>query len=110
MTEIPDNDDSYWLFADSIVEGAEYGFVEWNLKYKTRNNKEVPIIVLAGKVHDRTDPEKVLEGELLLSKWNIRNLKQLKQQLGKDIEQWTDNLRFTAKADGSKIILTKVEG
>jgi len=102
MVEIPDNKvGSYWLFSDNII--GEYKFLGFNLKYKTTTGKEIPALILYGKIKGK-EVNSTLSGEIVTSLWNISNLKELKQKLGNDTDLWSvDTLYFRPTKDGNKI-------
>ena len=99
MPEIPKNESTYWLFADSLKpEGCIMQFCEFNPEYTTNKGKKIPVFVLLGEDKERT-------GEFLLSTWNIENLEDLKATLGSNSDTWgTPFFTATSKPNG-KIVL-----
>lgn len=74
--ELPDINNDYWLFADSLkTEGNIFEFVEYIPNYKTKNNKEIPVFVLLGA------DDKGNIGDFKLALFNIFNYKEVKKFL-----------------------------
>jgi len=107
MPILPDNKQTFWMFPDNVIDGAEYKFLQFEPSYKTKNNNSVPVFVLYGKIKGKDKPE--IEGELLTAVWNIGNYDELKKQLGENTDDWNEKLSFKINVDGDKFNLTPVE-
>ena len=85
MTEIPKQQNFYWLFADTVGDKT-YKYDEFVPEFETNKGKKLPVFQLFG------EDNKGNMGDFLVAIWNITNLEEIKKKLGSDDATWKDKL------------------
>ena len=109
MPKIPDNMTSLWLFPDSLPkEGIVVEFSKFEPAHVTPSGKKVPTFVVMGTVtlKDKDgNPMQPYVGDLTFSSWNVGNLKELKEALGDNTDNWTAGQKFRVSAKEEKLVV-----
>ena len=100
--ELPDIENTLWLFADKISAEDRVTIKDFDLAYKSPKGKVIPVVKLQGKIKEMD-----YEGDLLMALWNIANYKNLKLTYGKDTSEWVGK-NFSLEKVGTKIKLVAV--